>query len=168
MENKKPVAIITAAGQGMGAAIARELHERGYELVLMSPSDNAEILARELSGVGMTGSLTENDDLKKLVDLALNQYGRIDAVVANTGAAAKKPLLDLTDDDWNEGFDLLFLYVVRLVRLVIPTMLKQGGGSFVNISTFSFELIFISLVIVSIVIVCAFITDLSSLTITLP
>ena len=50
-----PVAVITAGGRGMGAAIARELHARGYRLALMSPSGSAESLAAELDGVGVTG-----------------------------------------------------------------------------------------------------------------
>ena len=61
------VAIITAAGKGMGAACARVLHENGYRLGLLSPSGSAEALARKLGGVGVTGSVTNPDDLKKLV-----------------------------------------------------------------------------------------------------
>ena len=51
-----PVAIITGGGRGMGGAIARELHDRGYRLGLMSPSGSAVELAAELGGIGMTGS----------------------------------------------------------------------------------------------------------------
>ncbi|MGH6880806.1 SDR family NAD(P)-dependent oxidoreductase, partial [Hypericibacter sp.] len=80
-----PVAIVTAAGQGIGAALARGLAERGYSLALMSRTDAAEKLAEELGGVGMRGSVTEPHDLAKLVDLTLGKYGRIDGVVNNTG-----------------------------------------------------------------------------------
>lgn len=74
-------AIVTAAGSGMGAACARELASRGYAVALMSPSGRAEDLAKELGGLGFTGSVTEEDDLESLVNETLNRYGRIDGVV---------------------------------------------------------------------------------------
>jgi NAD(P)-dependent dehydrogenase (short-subunit alcohol dehydrogenase family) len=131
------VAIVTAAGKGIGAAIARELAEHGYSLALMSNSGGAKAMADDLGGVAVSGSVTENDDLRKLVDLALDNYGRIDAVVNNTGHPAKGRLLDITDEDWHEGLDLLLLNVIRMARLVTPIMKQQGGGAIVNISTFA-------------------------------
>jgi len=53
-----PVAIVTAAGQGIGAALAKGLSERGYDIALMSRSNAAEKLAAELGGVGLQGSVT--------------------------------------------------------------------------------------------------------------
>lgn len=131
------VAIITAAGKGIGGAIARELAQDGYQVGLLSNSGGAEALAKELDGFGMTGSVTEPDDLAELVEKTIAKYGRIDAVVNNTGHAPKGELLEITDSDWHVGLDLLFLNVVRMARLVTPIMVKQGGGAFVNISTFS-------------------------------
>jgi NAD(P)-dependent dehydrogenase (short-subunit alcohol dehydrogenase family) len=131
------VAIITAAGQGIGAAIARELKESGYQLALMSNSGGAVKLAEELNGFGMTGSVTEPDDLKKLVDSALEKYGRVDAVVTNTGHPPKGDILAISDEDWHTGLDLLILPVARMARLVTPIFEGQGGGAMVNISTFS-------------------------------
>ncbi|MGH6952718.1 MAG: SDR family NAD(P)-dependent oxidoreductase, partial [Alphaproteobacteria bacterium] len=81
------VAIVTAAGKGIGAACARELAARGYGLALMSPSGASVELARELGGVGMSGSVTKAEDLKALVELALDRHGRVDAVLNNTGHA---------------------------------------------------------------------------------
>jgi len=130
------VALITAAGKGMGAACARELHHSGYRLVLMSPSENVVKLAHELGAVYLQGSVTDLSALQCLVELAMSEYGRIDGVVNNTGHAAKGDLLKLTDQQWAEGFELLFLNVVRMSRLVVPIMSTQGGGSIVNISTF--------------------------------
>jgi NAD(P)-dependent dehydrogenase (short-subunit alcohol dehydrogenase family) len=130
-------AIVTAAGKGIGAAIARELARSGYNLALMSNSSGAEALAAELDGICFTGSVTEPDDLKKLVDMTLNTYGRIDAVVNNTGHPAKGPLLEISDEAWHQGLDLLLLNVIRMARLVTPIMQQQGRGAIVNISTFS-------------------------------
>jgi len=130
------VAIITAASQGMGAACARTLATQGYKVVLMARSERVIHLANELGGVGLQGSVTETEDLKRLVDLALTSYGRIDAVVNNTGHAASGELLALGDDDWHAALDLLLLNVVRMSRLVTPVFERQGGGAMVNISTY--------------------------------
>lgn len=130
-------AIVTAAGQGIGAAIARELAASGYRLALLSASGGAEVLAAELGGLGFTGSVTEAGDLERLVDGTMAAYGRIDALVINTGHPPKGPLLELSDEEWHQGLELLLLPVVRLARLVTPIMQAQGGGAIVNISTFS-------------------------------
>jgi NAD(P)-dependent dehydrogenase (short-subunit alcohol dehydrogenase family) len=131
------VAVVTAAGSGMGAACARELAQRGYRVALMSPSGKAGELAEELGGFGLAGSVTEGGDLESLVGEALERYGRIDGVVNSTGHPPSGDILDLTDDEWHEALDLVLLNVVRIARLVTPTMVRQGGGAIVNISTFS-------------------------------
>jgi NAD(P)-dependent dehydrogenase (short-subunit alcohol dehydrogenase family) len=130
-------AIVTAAGKGMGAAIARELAAAGYNLALLSASGGAVALAEELGAFGLTGSVTSNEDLQKLVDGAMEKYGRIDAVVNNTGHPPKGQLLEIPDDEWHTGLDLVLLNVARMARLVTPIMIKQGGGAIVNISTFA-------------------------------
>lgn len=135
--SEKKTAIVTASGKGIGAAIARELAANGYNLVMASNAGGAAALAEELHGVAITGSVTDPADLKKLVDLAMESYGRIDAVVNNTGHPAKGALLEIADDAWHQGLDLLLLNVIRMARLVTPIMQEQGGGAFVNISTFS-------------------------------
>lgn len=131
------VALITAASRGMGAACARELAARGYRTVLMSRSDDIHALAKEVGGIAVQGSSDNAADLQKLVWQALDAYGRIDAVVNNTGHPKKGPLLELTDADWHAGLDLLLLNVVRMMRLITPVMQAQGGGTIVNISTFA-------------------------------
>jgi len=134
---KQKIAIITAAGQGMGAAIARELVANDYRVALLSNSGGAERLALELGGIGMTGSVTSVADLTALVERTMAEYGRIDAVINNTGHPPKGPLLDIPDEDWHLGLDMVMLNVVRMTRLVTPIMENQGGGAIVNISTFS-------------------------------
>jgi NAD(P)-dependent dehydrogenase (short-subunit alcohol dehydrogenase family) len=131
------VAVVTAAGSGMGAACARELAQGGYRVVLMSPSGKARDLAAELGGFGLTGSVTEVGDLGSLVGEALDRYGRIDGVINSTGHPPSGEILDLTDDEWHEALDLVLLNVVRTARLVTPVMVHQEGGAIVNISTFS-------------------------------
>lgn len=131
------VALITAAGSGMGAAIARKLAAEGYAVAINSSSGKGEALAAELGGIAVTGSNLEPDVLKALVDAALDKWGRIDAVVNSAGHGPKGPVLDLTDEDWHLGLDVYLMNVIRMTRLVVPVMEQQGGGMIVNISTYA-------------------------------
>ncbi len=131
------VAIVTAAGRGIGEACARKLASDGYVPVLLSKSGAAVDAADELGGVGFEGSVTDPDDLAALTEAAVERYGRIDAVVNNTGHPPKGELLEISDEEWHEGLDLVLLNVVRMARLVTPIMRDGNGGSIVNISTFS-------------------------------
>jgi NAD(P)-dependent dehydrogenase (short-subunit alcohol dehydrogenase family) len=137
MATPQPVALITAAGKGMGAACARELAARGYRVSLLARSADIDVLARELGGGATRGSVDVAEDLERFVRESLDAHGRIDAVVNNTGHPPKGPLLELTDLDWHAGMDMVLLNVVRMARLVTPTMRAQGSGAIVNISTFS-------------------------------
>ena len=154
-----PVAIVTAAGRGIGEACAPQLAARGYALALMSPSGASTRLASELGGIGIDGSVTSPEALRRLVDATLARFGRIDAVINNTGrhgpllesfglgprpalTAARlsydpdyaPALVDVPDGAWHAGLDLLVLNAVRMARLVTETMVRQGKGAIVNLS----------------------------------
>lgn len=133
----KKVAIVMAAGKGMGAAIARELAASDYHVALMSVSDSATKLAAELGGIGFSGSVLETADIQRVVDGTMEKYGRIDAVVNNTGHPPKGGLLDIPDADWHSGMEMVMLNVIRMARIITPIMEAQGGGNIVNISTFA-------------------------------
>lgn len=131
------VALITAAGSGMGAAIARKLAGLDYKVAILSSSGRGESLAVELGGVGVTGSNQNPADLERLVRAAMDSFGGIDAVVNSAGHGPKGKILAITDDEWHVAMDVYLLNVVRIARLVTPLFEPRGGGSIVNISTFA-------------------------------
>lgn len=133
----QPVAAVTAASRGIGAACARELSRRGFRVILLARSAQVEILAAELGATAVRGSVQAPADILRVVETARERFGRLDAVVNNTGHAAKGDLLSLTDEDWQNGLDLLLLSVVRMARAATPLMLAGGSGAFVNISSFA-------------------------------
>ena len=135
--SNKPVAVIVGGGSGIGADAAKNLVEKGYEVAILSSSGKGEALANELGGLGFTGSNLVVEDLKTFIDAVVDRYGQIDAVVNCTGHGPKGPIMDISDDDWHLGMDYYLLNVIRVVRLVLPMMEKQGSGSIVNISTFA-------------------------------
>ena len=136
VENER-VVLITAASGGIGAACARELASRGWRVALLARSEKVLDLAAELGGFGIQGSVAVAADLEAMVDGTLERFGRIDGVVVNTGHPAKGDLLSISDEQWHEGLDLLLLPVVRLARRVTPVFERQGGGVFVNLSSFA-------------------------------
>lgn len=137
MTGSKRVAIVVGGGRGIGAAAVRALAEDGYCIAALSPSGNAAELARSLGGVGIEGSNRSAADLKAVTDLALATFGRIDVVVNSSGHAAKKPLLEISEEEWAEGYEMYLLSVIRMTRIVTPHMVAAGGGAIVNISTSS-------------------------------
>ena len=134
---EKPVALVVAGGSGIGADAARLLAERGYHVGVMSSSGKGEALGVELGGVGFTGSNLVVEDLQRFVSLALEKFGRIDAVINCTGHGPKGPVDEISDADWHLGLDYYMLNVVRMTRVVLPTLLTQNWGSIVNVSTFA-------------------------------
>lgn len=132
---EEKVALIMGGGSGIGAAAARRLAQDGYRIAILSSSGKGEALAKELGGVGVTGSNQSPDDVKQVVDLTMATWGRIDALVNSAGHGPRAPILDIPDEDWHQGMDVYFLSAVRPIRLVAPIMEAQGGGAIVNIST---------------------------------
>jgi len=129
------VALVTAGGSGMGAAAARRLSADGFRVGVLSSSGKGEALARELGGVGVTGSNQSNADLKKLIDMAIAKWGRIDVLVNSGGHGPRAPILEISDEDWHKGMDVYLMNVIRPTRLVTPVMQKQKSGAIINIST---------------------------------
>lgn len=131
------VAVITAAGSGMGAEVARKLAADGYAVAVLSTSGKGEALATELGGFGITGSNQSVGDLERLVGETMDRWGRVDAVVNSAGHGPKGPILEMTDEEWHMGMEVYLLNVIRMARLTTPHMKQQGGGSIVNISTYA-------------------------------
>jgi len=135
--SEQKVALITAGGSGMGADAARRLAADGFKVAILSSSGKGEALAKELGGIGHTGSNLSNDDLKAFVDKAMTAFGRIDVLVNSAGHGPKGDIMEITDEDWHLGMDYYLMNVIRPSRLVAPIMARQGGGTVINISTFA-------------------------------
>jgi NAD(P)-dependent dehydrogenase (short-subunit alcohol dehydrogenase family) len=129
------VAIVIAGGSGMGAAAARRLAADGFKVGILSSSGKGEALAQELGGIGVTGSNQSNEDIKRLVDAVVAQWGRIDVLVNSAGHGPRAPILEISDEDWHQGMETYLLNVIRPTRLVTPIMQRQQGGVVINIST---------------------------------
>lgn len=129
------VAIVTAGGSGMGAAAARRLAADGFHVAILSSSGKGEALARQLGGIGVTGSNQSPADIQQLMDAAMAKWGRVDVLVNSAGHGPRAPIMEIGDEDWHKAMDVYFLSAVRPMRLVTPVMQQQRSGAIVNIST---------------------------------
>src|SRR5438105_3052918 len=115
-EAEPRTAIVMAAGKGIGEGIARHLAGIGYKLLLVSNGDGAARVAKDLGCLSFKGSVAQKADIDAAVALALASWERIDLVVNNTGHPARGELLEITDQNWHDGLDLLLLNVVRMAQ----------------------------------------------------
>ena len=121
----------------MGAGAARRLASDGFRVAILSSSGKGKALAKELAGIGVTGSNQSNEDLKRLTEQVVEVWGRVDVLVNSAGHGPRAPILELSDEDWHTGMEVYFLNVVRSTRLVTPIMQQQKSGVIINISTFA-------------------------------
>lgn len=131
------VALIIGGGSGMGADAAETLARAGFQIGILSSSGKGETLAGKLGGVGVTGTNRSSKDIQVLVNKAVNQWGRVDVVVSSAGHGPKGDILEISDENWHEGMEFYLLNIIRVARIVAPIMAKQGGGTFINVSTFA-------------------------------
>jgi 3-oxoacyl-[acyl-carrier protein] reductase len=133
--------IITGASGGIGRATAVALAAEGASLLLTGRREDAlgEVAAacREAGGQAevLTFDLTARDAGDRLRDACLERFGRIDGLVNNAGTSAIRSLDELTDEDWQEQWDLHVMAPMRVMRAVAPTMAEQGWGRIVNVSS---------------------------------
>ena len=133
----KKIAVLIAAGSGMGADAAKVLSNDGYKIAIMSSSGKGEKLATKLKGIGYTGSNQDQKNIKNFINLVLDKWGRIDVLVNSAGHGPKGEILKISDEEWIKSMETYFLNVVRATRLVTPIMKKQRNGSIINISTYA-------------------------------
>ena len=129
------VAIITGASRGIGRAIAETLSAEGMRLVLTARSVqllNEVAHSCQSEAVVFAADLREQDAPHNLVDFALAKFGGIDLLVNNAGATKRGDFLQLTEDDWQDGFALKFYGAVRCCRAAWP-QLVASSGTIVNV-----------------------------------
>ncbi len=132
------VAIVTGGSRGIGKAIARKLASEGGKVVIAARDPKTlDASARDIISAGGEATtvpmdLRAADAPAALARAALDAYGAIDVVVNNAGATRRGDFLELTDQDWSDGFALKFFGAVRLVRAAWPH-LKERRGAVLNI-----------------------------------
>jgi 7-alpha-hydroxysteroid dehydrogenase len=135
------VAIVTAAGRGIGARIAQAFAEVGAD-VAIGARTRAQLdeVAGQVRGAGrravvVEGDLSQREGMQALVDRAVAELGRIDVVVNNAGGSMPGPFLQTSERSFNEAFRWNVSTAFNLIQLAVPHLLKVGGGSVINIAS---------------------------------
>jgi len=129
---------ITGASSGIGEAAARLLAERGAAVVLGARrADRLDKLAEEIreSGgraVAVATDVTRPGDLRRLVDRAVTQFGRLDVLVGNAGISKIGPVADLDVDGWSAMIDVNLRGVIHGIAAALPVFRRQGRGHLVT------------------------------------
>jgi NAD(P)-dependent dehydrogenase (short-subunit alcohol dehydrogenase family) len=125
------VAVITGSSRGIGRAIAEALSQEGMYLVLAARSVellNEVAQSCQSEVVVFPVDLRQEDAPQKLVDFTDNKFGKIDLLVNNAGATKRGDFLQLTEDDWRDGFALKFYSAVRCSRAAWPHLMVSKGA----------------------------------------
>jgi 3-oxoacyl-[acyl-carrier protein] reductase len=136
--NAAPVAIVTGAGKGIGRAVAVELGRAGYVVVAVArtQADVAETIALCANGgAALAADVSDLAEVQKVVNSALDQFGRVDAIVNNAGFAPVRKIEDMTEDEWRRVLETNLSATFYFSRAVWPIFKRQGGGVIVNMSS---------------------------------
>jgi NAD(P)-dependent dehydrogenase (short-subunit alcohol dehydrogenase family) len=130
--DERRVAIITGASQGIGAGLAKGYRERGYAVIAtarsIGPSEDPAI-------VTIAGDIADPDTAQRVVDEAVERFGRIDTLINNAGIYIGKPFTDYTLEDFNNLIAVNLAGFFHMTTRTITHMLEQGRGHIVNVST---------------------------------
>ena len=136
-----PVAIVTGASSGIGEATARRLAHDGARVVLAARrEDRLNELKSEIEDAGGTAlvvptDVTDREAVQALADKTKSEYGQIDVLVNNAGVMPLTLLHNMRTDDWYQTVDVNLYGVLHAVEAVLPTMMEQGSGHVVNVSS---------------------------------
>lgn len=133
---KDKVAMVSGASQGLGFAVARALAHEGASVSIASRDEgrirDAVACLEKESGrpvIGVAADLRSSDAIAHWYTATESRFGGVDLLFTNTGGPPPGQALTFDDAAWHEAFDLLVMSVVRLVRLVVPSMQARGGGA---------------------------------------
>jgi NAD(P)-dependent dehydrogenase (short-subunit alcohol dehydrogenase family) len=134
-------AIVTGSSRGIGRAVAERLCREGANVALCARNRGSLEEVRAALGrlgggqvLAVEADLTEPGAPERVVEAAASAWGRIDILVNNAGAARGIPFDDLTEDLWLESLRLKLFGYLRMARLVLPHLRKNGWGRIVNIA----------------------------------
>ena len=139
---KGKIALVCAASQGLGFAVADELAAEGSSLVICSRNqenlDKAAASISEKHGtkvLTVIGDLSVTSDVERIVNAGLERFGQIDILVTNSGGPPAGSFDSLTNESWDAATRILLTSVVNLTRLVLPGMKERGWGRILNITS---------------------------------
>lgn len=135
--------LITGGTRGIGEAISREFAKKGYNLIInyVNSKEKAEKLKNELEEkyninvLTVQADIADEKEIKNMVDIALNKFGKIDVLVNNAGIIIDKEFEDKTIEDWKQTLNINLIAPFILTKLIGKEMVKNKSGAIINISS---------------------------------
>lgn len=137
----RPVGVVTGASRGLGYLLARELADRGYDLVICARStEGLEAAAAELRGRGANvlsvgADVGNESDAQRVIMAAQEKFGRLDVLVANAGIIQVGPAAAMRASDYANALDVMFWGVLHTTLAALPLFREQGGGRILVITS---------------------------------
>jgi NAD(P)-dependent dehydrogenase (short-subunit alcohol dehydrogenase family) len=135
-----PVAIITGAGRGIGRAVAVQLSELHYDLILVSRTAKELEETVDLCGgksVPTPADVAQPDQVASVVQKAMDKFRRVDALIHCAGVALSRRADEMSIEEWRSTIDVNLSACFYFSRLLWPIWQKQGGGVMVNCSSYA-------------------------------
>ena len=130
------VAIITGGGTGIGAATARRFAHEGAKVVVTGRRSEPIVdVARAVDGIAVSGDAADPMHAEQAVAAAVAEFGGLHVVIANAGLGFGESAAEVTDDHWRRTLDVNLTGPLLLIRAALPTLIGEGGGSIVVVSS---------------------------------
>ena len=143
MNNKNRVAIIGGGSKGLGRGCAEQLAKAGHNIVLCARNVETlsktveEIRQQGVKVIGLNGDMADLEFNKRVVKATLDEFGRIDILVNNSGGPKPGKFETFSDNDWHTAFESVLMYAIRMTSLVLPHMRSNNWGRIINVASLS-------------------------------
>ena len=140
---KNKVAVITGSASGIGAGVAELFSSEGATVVLLDRDsvgneDTARALPRQARAI--TCDVRDRESVRRAVEQAASEFGRIDILINNAGIYPRQPFLEMREEEWDEMHDINLKSMFHTCQAILPGMVARGSGKIVNISSVTFHL----------------------------
>ncbi|MBN2365643.1 MAG: SDR family oxidoreductase [Calditrichaeota bacterium] len=151
---KDKAALVMASSDGIGRGVALEFAREGANVMLFARrEDKLKEVRDEIKAVTgreagfLAGDITQPEDIGKVVDKTISEFGPVYALFNNTGGPPAGTFEKFDDNDWRTAFDLTLLSYIRGIRAVLPSMKENGGGRILNVTSSSVKLVLDNLIL---------------------
>jgi len=141
MSLKGKIAIVTGGNSGIGMAIVLELAKQGANIVIdyVAHPEATEALEKQVAAlgdqaIGVDADVSKVADLQKLINAAVEKFGRVDVMVNNAGVETRTSVLDTTEEQYQRVMETNYFGAVRCTKQVLPAMRKRGSGRIINVT----------------------------------
>ena len=132
MKIKNKIVLVTGGANGIGKGLCERFHAEGAKKIIVTDIDevNANAVAKQVDGVAYKLNVANESEVQTVVADVLDKFGRIDVVISNAGIGGDEGCLEVSNESWQNIWEINVLSHLSLSRAVFPNMLERGDGYF--------------------------------------